>query len=412
MGGFFVGSEGIGDAGEEVIAMKKAKGTVIGFVLVALISLLAFGGIAVDIAAVATARTELRRTTDASSLAGAGKLAFDSSVFNTVRTTAAAYGTNNPTRFGPVNLNLNPSNAPGGDIVLGTWASGAFTPWDGSLNGTQVNAVLCRTTQNVQTWFLRMIGILGLPMTAQSIAVSNPPNSLPPGGCMFPMGITACQFQNAGAWTSIGCGTAMTFATSSGQPPNTIAGTNTAAFVNPYGTGNPSASDLRAWLAAANSGVACQAAPAAGAMVGANNGMLQPVMNDLEGYFITHYNASPVYTVNGYGGTPAYTGQGWEVYVPVIQTNCPPTVIVQDVMIYTFAKFVITQVINGGDCAVNNPNDLNSYPLCPAPNGPNTNPDPSLRAVFGYYDCGVLDTVPTPTPSPRAALADRMRLVQ
>jgi len=99
------------------------------------------------------------------------------------------------------------------------------------------------------------------------------------------------------------------------------------------------------------------------------------------------------------------------VYVPLIATDCPPKDINQTYTIQTFAKFRFTQVINKGDCLVNNPADTNSYPLCPPPYGPGTK-DPNLRAIFGYFDCAALNTTPTTIPTPRAALATRLRLVR
>ncbi len=394
--------------------MKKQRGVVILFCIFVVLLMLAFAGLAVDGAALLAERSELHRATDAAALAGAGKLGFDSSVFPTVRSFAVTYAANNPTPFGAVSLNSNNSNAANGDVVLGIWNAGTFTP---SLDGTQVNAVLCQTTRAVPMTFARILGLTVMPMSAQSIAVSNPPNSLPPNACMFPMGVTACQFQNAGAWTSQGCGTPVTFATSSGQPPNTNAGTNTGAWINPTGTGNPNASTLSQWLAAAAGGGPCNPTLVAGQSVGANNGMIQPVVDDLEQYFIQKYNASQSsgqpYTAYDTSNNPVYTGYGWEVYVPVIQTACPPQAINQDVMIYTFTKFIITQVINKGDCAVANSADGNSWPLCPPPMNPQGAPkDSSLRSIFGYFECGGIESVPAPFPAPRAALGTKLRLVQ
>jgi len=108
---------------------------------------------------------------------------------------------------------------------LGCHEDPAFQP---STDGSVVNSVLCRTRQNVPTSFLRVLGLTALPMSAQAIAVSNPPNTAP--GCVFPIGVTTCQFFNGSAWSSLGCGTAVTFATSSGSSRATQAGTNTAAW--------------------------------------------------------------------------------------------------------------------------------------------------------------------------------------
>jgi hypothetical protein len=34
------------------------------------------------------------------------------------------------------------------------------------------------------------------------------------------------------------------------------------------------------------------------------------------------------------------------------------------------------------------------------------------RSVFGYYECGVIPSPPTPNPAPRAAIATKLRLVE
>ncbi len=106
-------------------------------------------------------------------------------------------------------------------------------------------------------------------------------------------------------------------------------------------------------------------------------------------------------------------GYGWEVYVPLIETACPVGPINGDHRIQAFSQFTLTQVINNGDCAVDNPGDANSHAQCPPPYGTAAK-SPSLRAVFGYYNCsGSIDgTVATSTPAPRAGLARRRRLVQ
>jgi Flp pilus assembly protein TadG len=385
--------------------MKKPRGSAFLFTIVLVIPfMLIMAGIAIDVGVLVTARNELHRATDAAALAGAGHLAFDDTVFPVARANAVAYGASNPTRFGPVSLNANGSNGASGDVVLGVWDNGVFTP---SLDGSVVNAVLCRTAQTLPTSFLRLAGLTSMSMSAQSIAVSNPPNTAP--ACVFPIGVTTCQFVGPQGYSSLGCGTAVTFATSSGKLPGTQAGTNTGAWINLTG-GTPDAPYLKQAIADAANGT-CASNPLAGDTICANNGMIQSVVETFANYFVPQYDASSATPINDHNGNPVYTGKGWDVYVPLIKTDCPPKDINQCYQIQTFAKFRFTQVINKGDCLVNNPADTNSYPLCPPPNGPGVK-DPELRAIFGYFDCSKLESTPTTIPTPRAALATRLRLVQ
>ena len=392
------------------------RGSVLLFMLGTLLFLLVFGGFAIDLAFFSTVRGELKRSMDAAALAGAGKIGLNDSTFPAVRQEAWRFADLNPARVGAISLALNTGNAdPNGDIVLGIWDGASFTP---SLDGSEVNAVRCQYATTVPTSFLGILGFNSLPVSARSIAVANPPSTLSPGACMFPLGVTSCQFQNAGAYTSLGCGSPMTFATSSGKPPDTQAGTNTAAWTNPNGLGTPDDETLIAAITAAAEGGECTSTLRAGVdEVGANNGVVQTALDVLEGYFITKYNesvasGSPM-AVHDADENSTYTGYGWEVYVAVIGTDCPPKAINQNVPIETFSRFVMTQVINHGECAVNNSADWNSWPLCPPPMNPEgPKKKGSLRGIFGFYECQGQDTIPTRFPAPRAGLATGRRLVQ
>lgn len=396
------------------------RGSVLLFTTVFLAILVAVGGIAIDLAYQFSARGELQRSMDAASLAGAGKLGFDNSVFPTVRQFAQEYALKNQYRNpygGTMTLSLNTANDPAGDIVLGTWQNGTFTA---SLDGSQVNAVLCRWSTTIPTSFLGILGFSSLPVSAYAIAIANPPNNPPPNTPLFPIGVTQCAFENAGVFSSQGCGAAITLISSSGQTPGTTAGTNTAAWVNLSGTQTPSAPTTSAAIDCAASGGSCTSSYSSlsiGTQVGANNGMQQSVFNTLDDWFIQQYNSSPVYDVyktlsdGTKSATPIYEGHGWQVVVPVIQTPCPPQAINGTLTIVGWTRMVITQVIDKGLCAVNNPADAVSAGLCPPPNGTSSTTQPNLRAVFGYYDCGKLEGNPTPFPSPTAALAEHVRLV-
>jgi Flp pilus assembly protein TadG len=402
------------------------RGTVLLFMLGSLLFLLIFGGFAIDLAFYSTTKGELQRSMDAAALAGAAQLGLDDSTFPAVRQEAQRFAGFNPTRAnlselnptGAINLDQNSGNADLDGVTLGVWDGATFTP---SVTGSEVNAVRCQYATTVPTSFLGILGpdLNTLPVSARAIAVSNPPDALPPGACMFPMGTTSCQFQNAGAYNSLGCGSPMTFATSSGNPPDTQAGTNTAAWTNPNGIGTPDDETLIAAINAAADGQgSCNSPINAGEDVGTNNGMVQSVVDVVEGHFLTKYAESVAsgtpHTVADVDGNSTYAGFGWEVWVGVIETDCPPQAINQNRTIQTFARFVITQVINHGFCAVDNSADPNSWPLCPPPMNPAGAPrDPSLRGIFGFFQCqDIDDTIPATTAVPRTGLATGTRLVQ
>jgi Flp pilus assembly protein TadG len=422
---------------------RKPRGSIFLLTVVLVIPLLlVVAGVAVDVASLFAARSELHRSMDAAALAGAGALAFDASVFATARTNAVNYAGYNPYRFGPITLNRNNPNAANGDVVLGVWSGSSFSVWDqvGDPNGTTVNAVQCRTAQPIPTYFLNMIGVSSLSTSAMSIAVSNPPNKLPPNTCYFPIGVTDCSFKNNGIYNSAGCGTVVTFATSNTKLPcasNTSSGccvngedvcvansSNTAAWVDPTTANN---SNLDAAVANASTQPGCDPnSIVAPVSLNANNGQFANVENDIfnpqrnTGYFLQHYDPSVLNCVEGQDGIPnncdAYNGPGWEVYVPVLNTpTCPPGPMNGNFLTSTFSRFVITQVINQGKCAVNNPLDPKSYPYCQKLADPNLDPkfkDPQVFAMFGYFDCEPMDTTPTGPPGPKTAIAEKLRLVQ
>lgn len=409
------------------------RGSVLLFTTVLLAMLLVMGGMAFDLAYQMSADNELQRSMDAAALAGAGNLGFDSTAFPTARQAAQSYAGQNPFHElqtgGNINLNLNTANATNGNIVLGIWdpskpaGVGTGNRFEPSLDGTRVNSVLCQFQSTVPTSFLRLLGFNNLPVTAFAIAVANPPATPPPNACLFPIGLGDCPFAGN---SSLGCGVAISFITSSTKtgpggenclnPPCT----NTAAWVRiDGGSDTPNASYLRDAITGAASGNCPPSPISTGQDIPTSNGMVQSVFDHLEPYFIEKYNASaasPI-TIKNSSGEVVYTGQGWEVYLPVIDTACPPGPISGDKTIVGFTKFVMTQVINKGDCAVANHNPPNNEwdPIGKTPNCTGTNvPQNSgaVRGIFGYYACELNPANPNPFPAPRSALAQRLRLVE
>jgi Flp pilus assembly protein TadG len=395
--------------------LNNQHGSVLLFTTVTLVLLLVFGGIAIDVTYFGSVRREIQASMDAAALAGAGNLGFDSTAFPAARAAAQNYaglnGYSDPAA-GSIALNQNTVNDPNGQIVLGIWDGANFAS---SLDGTRVNAVRCQFASTIPTSFLRLLGMASLPVSAQAIAVANPPITAEEGTCVFPIALSECPFVNAGAFSSQGCGAAATFISSSGKNPDAKAGTNTAAWVNLCGTSTPSAPDTGNAINGAANGT-CNSScntPESGAMVGTNNGMQQSVFDLLEGKFIQQFNAGGTHQVTDTNGNTTYNGPGWKVFVPVIETACPPKAINGAHKIVGWTEMVITQVINHGDCVVSNPADTNSWPVCPPPLNPSGEPkDPNRRAVFGRYKCTFVNQVATRAPGPRSALGTKLRLVQ
>jgi Flp pilus assembly protein TadG len=398
----------------------EERGTAVLMTLGLMVFILAMVGVAVDLAYQFSAIGEVEKSVEAAALAGAGNLGFNDTVFPAVRAAAVQYGWLNP-YSNPlglrINLNPNPANAANGDVVLGVWDNQAatFTP---SLDGTIVNSVRCQFTTTVPTTFLRVLGIQTLPVSASAIAVGNPPALPPPNSCVFPIGLSSCPFQNNQVFTSGGCGKTIKFITSNGQADSS----NTAAWVNMNGPGTPTPSTLNAQIDAAETGQCNANPPAVGATVGSNNGMAANVFQNLKDAFVANFNKSvstnTTYTIKDSNGNVVYNGHGWQVYVPIIQTNCngdgSTQAINGDHTLVGWTRYVMTQAYDttgqSTGCAVSNPADSATAGYC-------TNPPPELnggasRSIFGYYDCGMIESPPTVQPVPRAAIANRMKLVK
>ena len=412
--------------------LRDERGSAILFTTGMLFILLAFVGIAVDIAYLTTAHGEVQRSMDAAALAGAGNLGFNDTVFPNARAAAANFGLLNPYRNpngGTITLNQNAGNAANGNIVLGIYngLTSTFTP---SLDGTMVNAVRCQYSTTIPTTFLRFAGVQSLAINAMSTATSNPPSTIPPTACLFPIAVTQCPFSaGGGSYGSAGCG----------QPISTFtpSTTNTAAWLSPDPNQGPNNTNIMNAIQAAYAGGSnCSGSQLdAGDQGQVNNGAFNNVFNgtgqqlglgkcqggpdpatwNCSGMFNNKFNDGTSHTVNDAQGNPMYSGPGWEVHIAVVQTSCPPGPMNQTLPIMTFTRMVITQVINGGRCVVNNHYSGNIWDqYCTSPDGTvgaSAN-DPSLNAVFGYYECTQEATTPTPIPAPRAAIATRLQLVQ
>jgi hypothetical protein len=429
-----------------VSSLRNQRGQIIIFVMLSLVFLLVVAGFfASDAARMVSDKWELQSALDAAALAGAGKLGFDDTAFPTARNFTVQFAAANQNRSGTVVLNQNVGNdpasfntaaAPYGDLLLGIWdptkpdGIGSGFRFEPSLDGTRVNSVMCRYKRQIPASFFSLWGLVNMNVATAAVATANPPALPPQTACIFPIGLSDCPFKTGGTPSSLGCGVPMSFITSSGKetelPPP---GTNTAGWVNLSGPGTPGADATRDAITAAANGT-CGGSPlAVGTELGASNGMAQSAFDTLEPAFVSKYGASSVLEVENKADpstSPMYKGKGWEVWVPIIESDeCPAKAINGDRPITGWTRFVMTQVINHGECAVKNNLNPEDYPftypggaypwqnMCPAPNGTKVGKkDAALRAVFGFYSCEKYEAPPVPTPVPRSALATKLRLVR
>jgi Flp pilus assembly protein TadG len=393
--------------------LRDQRGSILLFTTILAVPLMIiFGGLAMDLAYYGTVDDELQRAMDAASLAGAGKLGFDSSVFPTVRNFAQSYAAANQFKVGTINLNLNTANDPNGNIVLGIWNAGAFTP---SLDGSKVNAVRCQYSTTIPTSFLRLIGINDLATAAQAVAIANPPVT---PGCstpILPIAVVPCAFQDAGTGAfnnSNGCGTGLTWISSNKTcdgSPGSSQSCNSAAWASLDGSNWTQQQIKDAITNAGSANPTCNVTVGSGQNTYTDNGMVQPIFDLLKDTFTTKRTS----TLAGgdilrADGTVAYQAGwgGWETGVALVSTSCPPGPINGQKQILTFSKFVVTQIFDQNSQCVVTPNmDPQAAAYCGTK-------DPSLRAVFGYFRCDQLGEIATIDPVPRAALAQKLRLVR
>ena len=393
--------------------LRDQRGSILLFTTVLVVPLmLIIGGLALDLAYYGTVDDQLQRSMDAAALAGAGKLGFDDSVFPTVRSFAQNYATINRFRMGTITLDPNTGNDPSGNIVLGIWNAGTFTP---SLEGNKVNAVRCQYSTTVPTTFLRLIGLNSLPAAAGAVAVSNPPVLPGCGTPILPIAVVPCAFYDAGTGAfnnSNGCGTGLSWISSNkicDGSPGSSQSCNSAAWASLDGSNWTQQQIKDAITNAGSANPACNVTVGAGQTTYTDGGMVQPIFNLLRDTFTTHRTSTLAGgDITRADGTVVYQAGwgGWETGVMLVSTPCPPGPIVGTKTIMTYSKFVVTQIFDQNSQCVVKPNmDPQAAPYCGTK-------DPSLRAVFGYFRCDQLGQVATLDPVPRAALATRLRLVR
>jgi Flp pilus assembly protein TadG len=179
-------------------ARKKAReeGSVLLFVTIGLLVLLAFAAWATETARVWQAKTQLQAAADASSLAGVGNLLTNN--FTTVDEAAARAAA---TSYGPHHKALDtPITIAEVDVDVGSWdlATRNFTPLPGNTDPDVVRAVRVRTRRDdsvngpVQTILGKAVGVDSIPVNTEALAYWGFAGSGGPGVADLPITIDCC----------------------------------------------------------------------------------------------------------------------------------------------------------------------------------------------------------------------------
>jgi len=188
---------------------KHESGTVILFVTIALIGLLAFAAWATETGHVWSAQGQMRSTVDASALAGAGELLNASATAvdrNAATTASVAKGTEHHILGDPLPI-------PVGDVEIGSWDydARAFTPELGT-DPDVVRAVRVtgkRTTaQNGPIPLLlgRVVGVTDIDVSTVAVAHRSFAGTAGPGLVDLPIGIDCCKLVGTDPAAQSNCG--------------------------------------------------------------------------------------------------------------------------------------------------------------------------------------------------------------
>ena len=174
---------------------KAQRGIVMPLTAVALLTLIGFMGLALDVGYVYMVRNQLQNAADAAALAGAGHI-FSSTASTPNFTVASAAASN-----AIINLNNTAANAPlvTGTITTGYWSlSGSPSGLHATPLGNQdFPAVEVDITKNgangaVNAFFSQVLGITSFNPMARAVAVITGPGQ----ANVFPMAISDCLFNN------------------------------------------------------------------------------------------------------------------------------------------------------------------------------------------------------------------------
>lgn len=172
----------------------RAGGAAI-LVALALIVLLGFVALTVDLGYTRLIGAQLQAGADAAALAGASKLDLTADGLLDARQTAVAVAALNSENGAPISLDENPGNAADGDIVLGVWSDEdhAFTP---ETDPYRINSVQVISKNDNLTPFFSRVAFQRERLGAGAVSIARQGLKLGAGEVPWylPFGLAECTF--------------------------------------------------------------------------------------------------------------------------------------------------------------------------------------------------------------------------
>ena len=181
---------------------RNERGSVLVFVTIALVALLAFAAWSTETGQAWTAKGQLQAASDSAALAGAGEL-LDPNAGQPSDPAAAVAAAQT---FGAQNHSIGvPITIPAGDIQTGSWnmETRTFTPMPGSNDPEQVRAVRVLGRRDdtangpVPTVLGKIFGVDDIPIAATATAYIGFAGLMPPGTALLPIAIDCCKISGA-----------------------------------------------------------------------------------------------------------------------------------------------------------------------------------------------------------------------
>ncbi len=175
--------------------MRTRRGGIIIFVALALLVILGFAALVIDLGYARIVHAQLQVAADAGALAGASRLDQSAAGLTAARATAVAVTGANVANGEAVVVDANSANDPAGDVVLGTWDGANFAA---STDAAVVNAVLVRTeaTGLVALFSSPAFGTDSLAAATTSVARMGTSVGAGEVPYYLPFGLPSCYFDD------------------------------------------------------------------------------------------------------------------------------------------------------------------------------------------------------------------------
>src|SRR5262245_47322326 len=181
---------------------RRERGSILVFVTLALIALLAFAAWSTETGQAWTAKGQLQAASDSAALAGAGEL-LDPNAGHPSDPAAAIAAAQS---YGTANHSIGVAiSIPAGDIQTGSWDMDTrlFTPLPGSSDPEQVRAVKVLGRRDdvangpIDTALGKIFGVDGIPIAADAIAYIGFAGLMPPGTALLPIALDCCKISGS-----------------------------------------------------------------------------------------------------------------------------------------------------------------------------------------------------------------------